>query len=91
MSAVVKELKQRLEPSEMPSRGGSRPLRACGTRFVAHKVTALERLVDKYGAYLCHLVAMTEDVSIKSIDHQKLKRCFLKWCDAKYINGICTI
>ena len=27
-------------------KGGTRPLRACGTRFVAHKVVALTRLID---------------------------------------------
>jgi len=74
----VEELKDCLKPFEMPRRGGSRPLRACGTRFVAHKVAALGRLVDNYGAYLCHLVAMTQDVSIKSTDRQKLKGYLLK-------------
>lgn len=87
LESVVEELKDCLEPSEMPRRGGSRPLRACGTRFVAHKVAALGRLVDKYGAYLCHLVAMTQDVSIKSSDRQKLKGYLLKWRDAKFVIG----
>ena len=41
------------------------PLRAYGTRFVVHKVTALERMIDRFGAYISHLTAMTEDASLK--------------------------
>ncbi len=41
---IVVELKACLEPSEISSKGGNRPLRACGTCFVAHKVAALERV-----------------------------------------------
>ncbi len=43
---VVAELKICFELSEMPDKGGNRPLRACGTRFVSHKVAALGRLID---------------------------------------------
>ena len=46
LEEIVTELKNCLEPEDMPSKGGSRPLRASGTRFVAHKVAALGRLVD---------------------------------------------
>ena len=60
------ELKSCLEPSEMPtSKGGSHPLCACGTRFVAHKVAALKRVID---AYLAHMIAVTEDSSVKSAE-----------------------
>ena len=55
------ELKSRFEQSEVPLKGGIRSLRACGTRFIAHKVAALERMIDRFGAYLTHFVAMTED------------------------------
>ena len=87
LELVVDELKACLEPTEIPSKGGSRPLRACGTRFVAHKVAALGRLVDRFGVYLCHVAAMTEDRSIRSIDRQKLKGYLLKWRDAKLLLG----
>ena len=39
---VVIELKACLEPTDMPTGGGNRLLRACGTHFVAHKMAALE-------------------------------------------------
>ena len=28
---------------------------ACGTRFVAHKVAALGRIIERFGAYISHL------------------------------------
>ena len=87
LETVAEELKACMESSEMPSKGGARPLHACGTKFVAHKVAALGRLVDRFGAYLCHLAAMTEDHSIKSVDRQKLKGYLLKWRDSKFLIG----
>jgi hypothetical protein len=38
LDEIAAELKQCLEGSELPKMGGNRPLRACGTRFVSHKV-----------------------------------------------------
>ena len=71
----------------MPTKGGSRPLHACGTRFVTHKVAALGRLVDRFGAYLCHLATLTEDRSVKASDKQKLKGYPLKWRNSKFLLG----
>ena len=45
LAEVVDELRQCLEDGDMPTKG-NRPLRACGTRFVAHKVAALGRLIE---------------------------------------------
>ena len=84
---IITELKSCLEPSEMPIQGGSCPLRACGTRFVTHKVAALERVVDRFGAYLSHMIAMTEDTSLKPVDRQKVKGYVLKWQDSKILLG----
>ena len=47
LQEVVDELRVCLEPSELPLQGGNRPLRACGTRFVAHKIAALGRVIDR--------------------------------------------
>ena len=55
MKYVVAELKQCLEPGHLPPEGGNRPLRACGARFVAHKVAALERIIERVGALVSHL------------------------------------
>ena len=53
LEVVVEELRASLEPSELPSSGGTRPLRACGTWFIAHKVAALGRLIDRFGCLPC--------------------------------------
>ena len=79
LEVVVEELRACLELSELSSSGGTRPLRACGTRFIAHKVAALGRLIDRFGAYLAHLTAMTADSCVKAIDRQKLKGYVGKW------------
>ena len=81
------ELKASLESSEISSKGGNRPLRACGTRFVAHKVAALERVIERFGAYFTHLSAMTEDPRMKSVDKQKMKGYILKWQSSQVLLG----
>ena len=73
---IVTELRACLDQSELPLSGGNRPLRACGTRFIAHKVAALERLIDRFGVYLNHLISLTEDPSVKAADQQKIKGCY---------------
>lgn len=86
LQEVVGELKQCLEDGDLPARG-NRPLRACGTRFVAHKVTALGHLIDRCGAYFAHLTALTEDPHIKSVDKEKLRGYVRKWRDCKMLLG----
>ena len=66
---------------------GNRPLRACGTRFISHKVAAINRLLDKYGAYLAHLFTLMEDSSVKQVDKQKLKGYVLEWREGKVLIG----
>lgn len=80
---VAQELEMCLEEDERPTSKGIRPLRACGTRFVSHKVLALARVADKYGAYLNHLTAMTVDTTIKGIDREKLKGYCQRWSDCR--------
>ena len=62
----------------MPTTGGDRPFRACNTRFIAHKVAALERVVNRFGAYFNHLANLSEDPVVKSVDRQKLKGYLLQ-------------
>ena len=75
LDEVVASLRECLEEDEMPSSRtkGNRPLHACGTRFVSHKVAAINRFIDRYGAYINHLITLTEDSSVKPADKQKLK------------------
>ena len=72
----------------MSSKGGhSRPLPACGTGFVSHKLAALERVVERYGAYLAHFTAMTEDSGMQSADGQRMKGCVIKWQSSQILLG----
>ena len=87
LNEVVAELKQCLEPGDLPAEGGNRPLRACGTHFVAHKVAALERIIDRFGAFVSHLNSLTEDASVKAVDRQYLVGYIRKWRDAKMMLG----
>ena len=66
-------------------KGGTRPLRACGTRFVSHKVAALARLIDRYGAYLNHITMLSQDRKVKSADREKLKGYVLQWRKSKVL------
>ena len=59
--------------TEMSMRNGTRLARACGTQFVCHKVTALEWVIDRVGAYISHLVTIANDPKAKSSDWQKMK------------------
>ena len=86
LAEVLDELRQCLEDGDMPNKGNS-PLRACGTRFIAHKVAALGRLIDRYGAYLAHLTALIEYPHVKSVDREKLRGYVRKWCDSKMLLG----
>ena len=47
----------------------------------------MKRILSKYGAYSSHLVALSEDSSVKSVDRAKLRGYSLKWSNAKYILG----
>ena len=50
-------------------------------------MAALERVVDRFGAYLSHMIAMTEDTSLKPVDRQKVKGYVLEWQDSKILLG----
>ena len=75
LEEVVKELK---EVFEFPS-GGNKPVRSQGSRWINHKRKALQRVVDRYGAYISHLTALAEDGSVKPDDRARLKGYLKKW------------
>ena len=64
LQEVVDEHRAYLEPSALSLHVGNRPLHACGTRFVAHKVAALGSVIDRFGAYLAHLVVLGELLAV---------------------------
>ena len=85
LECIVEELKLCFTENEVPTSGGIRPIRACGTRFVSHKVAALERLIDRFGAYLNHLATLASDPHVKAVDREKMKGYISKWKDAQMI------
>lgn len=42
---------------------------------MSHKVSVLGRVIDKYRAYLNHLLTTSEDRTVKAVDREKLKGC----------------
>ena len=52
---VITEMKAYFEESEFTTEGGNHPLQACRTRFIAHKVSALNHFIERYGVYLNYL------------------------------------
>ena len=71
-------------------KGGHLPVRSHGTRWITHKRKALQRVLDRYGAYIHHLSTLTEDRSLKPDDRQRLKGYLLKWKQPKMLIG-CAI
>ena len=55
---------------------------------MSYKVAALNRFVDKYDAYVSHLIALTEDSSVKPADKQKIKGYINRWQDGKIVFGL---
>ena len=59
---------------------GVRPTKATGTRWVDHKLRAMERVVDMYGLYCQHLQHAITDTR-KSKDRASLQEKFNKLVD----------
>ena len=91
LEEVISSLARCLDLSEFSKSGGKRPIRACGTRFISHKVAALEQIIDKFGAYMSHLATLVEDSSTKPADKQKLRAYYVKkWAESKVLLGCAT-
>ena len=54
-----------------------------GTRWIAHKVAALDVILDKYGIYLQHMENMSQDNSFPADDRAKCKGWLKKWSEAR--------
>lgn len=67
--------------------GGVKPLRASVSRWVGCKLSPMECVISKFGAYTSHIATLSEDRSVKPVDRAKLKGYYNKWTDAKYLLG----
>ena len=66
---------------------GVKPVRASGSRWISHKLSAMRWIISKYGAYTMHLVALSQDRSVRSTDRAKLQGYCKQWVDSKYLLG----
>ena len=63
-----------------------RPIRASGTRWIAHKLNAIQRILDKYGIYISHLEnSITEDKAYKADQRAKMKGYIKEWKSSKML------
>ena len=83
LGEIVEELK---EVFEFP-KGGNKPVRSQGSRWINHKRKALQRVVDRYGAYIGHLTTLAEDSSLRAEDRAHLKGYLKKWMQYRTILG----
>ena len=83
LASIVEDLK---EAFDFPG-AGNVPIRSQGSRWINHKRRALQRMTDRYGAYISHLIAPSEDTSLKSEDRARLKGYLEKWTHAKSLVG----
>ena len=83
LTDVVSDLKQVFE---FP-KGGDAPIRLQGSHWISHKRQALQRIIDRYGAYIAHLTALAEDSSVPSTERARLKGYLLKWQEGKILIG----
>ena len=54
-------------------KGGDAPIPSQGSRWILYKHQELQRIIDRYGAYIAHLTTLAVDSSVKSTDRAKLK------------------
>jgi hypothetical protein len=62
----------------------SMPVKASGTRWLEHKIRAMNWISKNYGLLIAHLNHLTEDESFTSADRQKFKGMYTKYRNAKY-------
>ena len=83
LEEVVKELQVVFE---FP-KSGNKPVRSQGSRWINHKRKALQRVVDRYGAYVSHLTVLAEDSSVKAEERARLKGYLKTWTNYSTIVG----
>lgn len=75
LADIVEDIKEVWQFAE----GGNLPVRSQSSQWINHKRKAQQRLVDRYGAYLNHIISLVEDETIKSNDRAHLKGYLKKW------------
>ena len=68
--------------------GGIKPVKSTGTRWIDHRIRAMQRLVDKYELYCQHLQHANPETK-KTTDRATLQGKFDKLIDAKVLLRSC--
>ena len=68
-------------------KGGDKPLRSHGSRWISYKRKSLLRILERYGAYILHLSALSEDTSVKSEDRARFKGYVKRWQKSEFLIG----
>ena len=74
-------IKKTMEFHDSPAK----PVCASGTRWIAHKVSAMKRIVDKYGVYVQHLEHVSSNTSYRVKEPARIQAYLKKlenWQDA---------
>ena len=69
--------------SEIFGNSIAKPAKAYGTRWINHKLKAMETFVANYGAYMLHLESLSQTDSVPA-KREELKGWLSKWTHAKY-------
>ena len=80
----LRQLKELVENESFDFKeGGFKPKKASGTRWIAHKVRALDIIIDKYSILMQHLANLAEDKSYASAERAKFKSWLSKWTNSR--------
>lgn len=69
--------------SEIFEKSIAKPAKAFGTRWITHKLKAMETFVANYGAYMLHIESLSQTDSVPA-KREELKGFLSKWTYAKY-------
>ena len=83
LTDFISDLKEVLEFPE----SGDLPVRSQGSRWITHKCKALQRVIDRYSAYLHHLNSLIEDRTVKAEDRARIKGYSQKWSQGRILIG----
>lgn len=67
--------------------GGDAPVRSQGSRWISHKRMAMQRVVERYGAYIAHLSTLAADSSVPSTDRARITGYLHKWQQGRILIG----
>ena len=68
---------------------GVKPVRASGARWIPQKVSAMKRIVDKYGVYVQHLEHVLSDTSYRAKERARIQGYLKNWKTGKMMIHLC--